>query len=155
MQVRNHWSHAGAVVHYCVSPAATWQEGSNNQGLRVSAAAEGRALVPWWGAGWVVAIAIHGSKSALEYGPLQAMDWFLVRICPLNGHLLLFVCLFFRFLENKLLNKIISLLHTLWLTNLGSKKESKNQSQENRKFLPIQLVNEFLYVSITLIKHIR
>ncbi|PKU39401.1 hypothetical protein llap_10298 [Limosa lapponica baueri] len=60
-----------------------------------------------------------------------------------------------RFLENKLLNKIISLVHTLWVTNLGSKRESKNQSQENRKFLPIQLVNEFLYVLITLIKHIR
>ncbi|KAM6140617.1 LOW QUALITY PROTEIN: nucleolar pre-ribosomal-associated protein 1 [Pterocles gutturalis] len=60
-----------------------------------------------------------------------------------------------RFLENKLLNKIISLLHTLWLTNLGPKRVSKNQSQENRKFLPIQLVNEFLYVLITLIKHIR
>uniref|UniRef100_A0A8B9M387 URB1 ribosome biogenesis homolog n=1 Tax=Accipiter nisus TaxID=211598 RepID=A0A8B9M387_9AVES len=60
-----------------------------------------------------------------------------------------------RFLENKLLNKIISLLHTLWLTNLGDKREVKNQSQENRKFLPIQLVNEFLYVLITLIKHIR
>uniref|UniRef100_A0A8C3PRY3 URB1 ribosome biogenesis homolog n=1 Tax=Calidris pygmaea TaxID=425635 RepID=A0A8C3PRY3_9CHAR len=60
-----------------------------------------------------------------------------------------------RFLENKLLNKIISLVHTLWVTNLGSKRESKNQPQENRKFLPIQLVNEFLYVLITLIKHIR
>ncbi|NXU49444.1 NPA1P protein, partial [Turnix velox] len=60
-----------------------------------------------------------------------------------------------RFLENKQLIKIISLLDTLWLTNLGSKRESKNQSQENRKFLPIQLVNEFLYVLITLIKHIR
>ncbi|KFQ34461.1 Nucleolar pre-ribosomal-associated protein 1, partial [Mesitornis unicolor] len=60
-----------------------------------------------------------------------------------------------RFLENKVLNKIISLLHTLWLTNLGGKRESKNQSQENRKFLPIQLVNEFLYVLTTLIKHIR
>ncbi|NWW94941.1 NPA1P protein, partial [Rhynochetos jubatus] len=60
-----------------------------------------------------------------------------------------------RFLENKMLTRIISLLHTLWLTNLGGKRESKNQSQENRKFLPIQLVNEFLYVLITLIKHIR
>ncbi|XP_010155068.1 PREDICTED: nucleolar pre-ribosomal-associated protein 1-like, partial [Eurypyga helias] len=60
-----------------------------------------------------------------------------------------------RFLENKMLNKIISLLHTLWLTNLGGKRESRNQSQENRKFLPIQLVNEFLYVLVTLIKHIR
>uniref|UniRef100_A0A672TJ60 URB1 ribosome biosis homolog n=1 Tax=Strigops habroptila TaxID=2489341 RepID=A0A672TJ60_STRHB len=60
-----------------------------------------------------------------------------------------------RFLENKMLNKIISLLHTLWLTNLGGKRESKNQSQENRKFLPIQLVNEFLYVLITLLNHIQ
>ncbi|NXP74212.1 NPA1P protein, partial [Ramphastos sulfuratus] len=60
-----------------------------------------------------------------------------------------------RLLESKLLNKIISLLHTLWLTNLGAKKKSKNQSQENRKFLPVQIVNEFLYVLITLIKYIR
>ncbi|XP_068000598.1 nucleolar pre-ribosomal-associated protein 1 isoform X4 [Melanerpes formicivorus] len=60
-----------------------------------------------------------------------------------------------RFLENKLLNKIVSLLHTLWLTNSGSKKKSKNQPKENRKFLPVQIVNEFLYVLITLIKYIR
>ncbi|XP_056346462.1 nucleolar pre-ribosomal-associated protein 1 isoform X2 [Oenanthe melanoleuca] len=59
-----------------------------------------------------------------------------------------------RFLENKVINKIISLLHTLWLTNLGDKRENKNQSQEQRKLLPIQLVNEFLYVLVTLIKHI-
>ncbi|KFO54919.1 Nucleolar pre-ribosomal-associated protein 1, partial [Corvus brachyrhynchos] len=60
-----------------------------------------------------------------------------------------------RFLENKVINKIISLLHTLWLTNLGDKRENKSQSQENRKLLPIQLVNEFLYVLVTLIKHIQ
>ncbi|NXK50470.1 NPA1P protein, partial [Chauna torquata] len=60
-----------------------------------------------------------------------------------------------RFLENKLLNKIISLIYTLWLTNVGGKRESKKKSQENKKFLPIQLVNEFLYVLITLVKHIR
>ncbi|XP_068038864.1 nucleolar pre-ribosomal-associated protein 1 isoform X1 [Anomalospiza imberbis] len=60
-----------------------------------------------------------------------------------------------RFLENKVINKIISLLHTLWLTNLGDKRENKNQSQENRKLLPIQLINEFLCVLVTLIKHIR
>ncbi|XP_063275337.1 nucleolar pre-ribosomal-associated protein 1 isoform X2 [Prinia subflava] len=60
-----------------------------------------------------------------------------------------------RFLENKVINKITSLLHTLWLTNLGDKRGNKNQSQEKRKFLPIQLVNEFLYVLVTLIKHIR
>ncbi|XP_014108968.1 PREDICTED: nucleolar pre-ribosomal-associated protein 1 [Pseudopodoces humilis] len=60
-----------------------------------------------------------------------------------------------RFLESKVINRIISLLHTLWLTNLGDKRENKNQSQENRKLLPIQFVNEFLYVLVTLIKHIR
>ncbi|XP_032914852.1 nucleolar pre-ribosomal-associated protein 1-like isoform X2 [Catharus ustulatus] len=49
-----------------------------------------------------------------------------------------------RFLEDKVINKIISLLHTLWLTNLGDKRENKNQLQEKRKLLPIQLVNEFL-----------
>lgn len=66
-----------------------------------------------------------------------------------------FVCWFFRFLESKLLNRIISLVHTLWLTNVGSKRESKKKPQENRKLLPIQLVNEFLYVLITLVKLIR
>ncbi|XP_010721557.3 nucleolar pre-ribosomal-associated protein 1-like, partial [Meleagris gallopavo] len=60
-----------------------------------------------------------------------------------------------RFLESKLLNRIISLVHTLWLTNIGSKRESKKKPQENRKLLPIQLVNEFLYVLITLVKLIR
>uniref|UniRef100_A0A8C3TVC2 URB1 ribosome biogenesis homolog n=1 Tax=Catharus ustulatus TaxID=91951 RepID=A0A8C3TVC2_CATUS len=59
-----------------------------------------------------------------------------------------------RFLENKVINKIISLLHTLWLTNLGDKRENKNQLQEKRKLLPIQLVNEFLYVLVRLIKHV-
>lgn len=64
-----------------------------------------------------------------------------------------FVYLFCRFLQNKVINKIISLLHTLWLTNLGYKRENKNQSQEKRKLLPIQLVTEFLYVLVTLIRH--
>uniref|UniRef100_A0A8D2MPG9 URB1 ribosome biogenesis 1 homolog n=1 Tax=Zonotrichia albicollis TaxID=44394 RepID=A0A8D2MPG9_ZONAL len=60
-----------------------------------------------------------------------------------------------RFLENKVIHKIISLVHTLWLTNLGDKRQNKNRSQENRKLLPIQLVNEFLCVLVALIKHIR
>lgn len=59
-----------------------------------------------------------------------------------------------RFLENKVINKIISLLHTLWLRNLGDKRENEIQSQEKRKFLPIQLGNEFLYVLVMSIKHI-
>ncbi|NXA49095.1 NPA1P protein, partial [Nothocercus julius] len=60
-----------------------------------------------------------------------------------------------RFLENKMLNKVISLVQALWVTNLGGKRESKSEPQKSRKFLPIQLVNEFLYVLITLVKHIR
>ncbi|XP_058679879.1 nucleolar pre-ribosomal-associated protein 1 [Ammospiza caudacuta] len=60
-----------------------------------------------------------------------------------------------RFLENKMINKIISLVHMLWQTNLGDKRKNKNPSQENRKLLPIQLVNEFLCVLVALIKHIR
>ncbi|KAM8819873.1 nucleolar pre-ribosomal-associated protein 1 [Eudromia elegans] len=60
-----------------------------------------------------------------------------------------------RFLENKMLNKIISLVQALWVTNLGGKREGKKEPQKNRKFLPIQLINEFLYVLITLVKHIR
>lgn len=85
------------------------------------------------------------------------MGQLLVRICLPNVFFLFLFCfvLFFRFLEKKVINKIISLLHTLWLTNLGDKRENKSQSQENRKLLPIQLVNEFLYVLVTLIKHIQ
>lgn len=78
-------------------------------------------------------------------------------IFPPGSVFLTDICFFlcFRFLENKLLNKIISLIHTLWLTNVGGNRESKKKSQEKRKFLPIQLVNEFLYILITLVKHIR
>ncbi|XP_053798530.1 uncharacterized protein LOC128787946 isoform X1 [Vidua chalybeata] len=35
----------------------------------------------------------------------------------------------FRFLENKVINKMISLLHPLWLINLGDKRENRNRSQ--------------------------
>ncbi|RMB93189.1 hypothetical protein DUI87_30311 [Hirundo rustica rustica] len=37
----------------------------------------------------------------------------------------------------------------------GDKRENKSCSQEKRKLLPLQLVNEFLYVLVTLIKCIR
>lgn len=92
----------------------------------------------FWG-GWLV---------VLCFGVLFALVWGFMVLCVCFG-------LFFRFLENKVINKIISLLHTLWLTNLGDKREKKNQSQEKRKLLPIQLVNEFLYVLVTFIKPIR
>uniref|UniRef100_A0A670XZ50 URB1 ribosome biosis homolog n=1 Tax=Pseudonaja textilis TaxID=8673 RepID=A0A670XZ50_PSETE len=65
-----------------------------------------------------------------------------------------------RFLENKLLICIISLIDTLWKTNLGNKQTSLSSSsqlelKENQKFLPIQLINEFLHVLLTLLSHIR
>ncbi|XP_066475924.1 nucleolar pre-ribosomal-associated protein 1 [Tiliqua scincoides] len=64
------------------------------------------------------------------------------------------------FLENKVLNHVVSLLHTLWITNLGDKQKSprtlhRKELRENQKFLPLQLVNEFLHVLIALLKHIR
>ncbi|KAL8190588.1 UNVERIFIED_CONTAM: hypothetical protein K2H54_055923, partial [Gekko kuhli] len=62
-----------------------------------------------------------------------------------------------RFLENKMLNYIIFLVHTLWVTNLGDKQKSLQMpcGLENQKFLPLQLVNEFLHVLLKLLKHIR
>ncbi|XP_054829571.1 nucleolar pre-ribosomal-associated protein 1 [Eublepharis macularius] len=57
-----------------------------------------------------------------------------------------------RFLENKMLNNVILLVHTLWVTNLGDKQK---RLLENQKFLPLQLINEFLHVLITLLKYIR
>ncbi|XP_007424576.1 nucleolar pre-ribosomal-associated protein 1 [Python bivittatus] len=65
-----------------------------------------------------------------------------------------------RFLENKLLIRIISLVRTLWITNLGNKQtslssSSKPELKEKQKFLPIQLINEFLHILLTLLKHIR
>ncbi|XP_023561351.1 nucleolar pre-ribosomal-associated protein 1 isoform X2 [Octodon degus] len=67
-----------------------------------------------------------------------------------------------RFLETQLLANVISLLHTLWVTNLGDKGvEGESQpprqpgSQEPRKLLALHLVNEFLYVLLALVKHLR
>nr|XP_006126118.2 nucleolar pre-ribosomal-associated protein 1 [Pelodiscus sinensis] len=65
-----------------------------------------------------------------------------------------------RFLENKMLTNIISLVHTLWITNLGNKVMSpqtpcEKELQEKQKFLPLQLINEFQYVLLMLVKHIR
>ncbi|KAJ7320521.1 hypothetical protein JRQ81_020032 [Phrynocephalus forsythii] len=65
-----------------------------------------------------------------------------------------------RFLENKILSHVISLVHTLWVTNLGDKQKSlgissKKDLQKNQKFLPLQLTSEFLHILIMLLKHIR
>ncbi|KAK2504740.1 hypothetical protein MC885_002767 [Smutsia gigantea] len=67
-----------------------------------------------------------------------------------------------KFLETPLLCSIISLLHTLWVTNLGdrgvesgSQPPCKPGSQEALKLLALHLVDEFLYVLIVLVKHLR
>ncbi|XP_051869866.1 nucleolar pre-ribosomal-associated protein 1 [Pristis pectinata] len=52
-----------------------------------------------------------------------------------------------RVLENRLMSDLISLLHTLWLTNLGNKETTQ-------KFLPFLFINEFLFVLTILIQHI-
>ncbi|GCC30464.1 nucleolar pre-ribosomal-associated protein 1 isoform X1 [Chiloscyllium punctatum] len=52
-----------------------------------------------------------------------------------------------RVLENKLVSNLISLLHTLWFTNLGNKEKTQ-------KFLPLLLIHDFLYVMTVLIQHI-
>lgn len=68
----------------------------------------------------------------------------------------------FRFLETQLLCNVISLLHTLWVTNLGDKGEEVGEqppctlgSQEPPKLLALHMVNEFLYVLLALTKHLR
>ncbi|MEE6468037.1 hypothetical protein FKM82_008146 [Ascaphus truei] len=67
-----------------------------------------------------------------------------------------------RYLENKMLANVISLVHNLWLTNLGNKASnmsSETQSKDGlavkQKFLPLHLVNEFLTVLMALLRHIR
>ncbi|XP_047651428.1 LOW QUALITY PROTEIN: nucleolar pre-ribosomal-associated protein 1 [Phacochoerus africanus] len=67
-----------------------------------------------------------------------------------------------KFLETQLLCNVISLLHTLWVTNLGDKGEEVGEqppctlgSQEPPKLLALHMVNEFLYVLLALTKHLR
>uniref|UniRef100_A0A670I5I8 URB1 ribosome biosis homolog n=1 Tax=Podarcis muralis TaxID=64176 RepID=A0A670I5I8_PODMU len=65
-----------------------------------------------------------------------------------------------RFLESKMLSSVISLVHTLWVTNLGDKQKSlgtpdTKELLENQRFLPLQLVSEFLHILLMLLKHIR
>ncbi|KAL6089113.1 hypothetical protein STEG23_008301 [Scotinomys teguina] len=67
-----------------------------------------------------------------------------------------------RFVETQLLSNVVSLLHTLWVTNLGSKAPEQGAqppcqpgSHEPQKMLALHIVNEFLYVLIALTKHLR
>ncbi|XP_071994741.1 nucleolar pre-ribosomal-associated protein 1 isoform X2 [Engystomops pustulosus] len=60
------------------------------------------------------------------------------------------------YVENKLLGTVITLLHNLWFTNLGNKEKPKSKGEEEQeKFLPLHLVNEFLSVLLILLRHIR
>ncbi|XP_064412934.1 nucleolar pre-ribosomal-associated protein 1 [Latimeria chalumnae] len=65
-----------------------------------------------------------------------------------------------RFLETNLLSSLLSLLHSLWTTNLGNKEKPidgpvEKERLQTQKFLPLHLINEFLYVLTGLVKHIK
>lgn len=60
-----------------------------------------------------------------------------------------------RFLETPLLASVISLLQTLWETNLGDRDKITGGPQVSMKHLPLQLVSEFLYVLTALTRHLR
>ncbi|XP_051840932.1 nucleolar pre-ribosomal-associated protein 1 [Antechinus flavipes] len=67
-----------------------------------------------------------------------------------------------KFLENQMLSNIICLLHTLWISNLGNKRMEIQEDQpcelmttQSPKLLPLQFVNEFLYVLVVLAKYLR
>ncbi|XP_075398487.1 nucleolar pre-ribosomal-associated protein 1 [Tenrec ecaudatus] len=67
-----------------------------------------------------------------------------------------------RFLETQLLSNVISLVHTLWVTNLGDRvveaegrPPRKPRSQAPPKLLALHLIDEFLYVLLALMKHLR
>ncbi|XP_053312783.1 nucleolar pre-ribosomal-associated protein 1 [Spea bombifrons] len=60
-----------------------------------------------------------------------------------------------RYLENKTLSNVVALIANLWLTNLGNKGSPPSGEEQKQKFLPLHLVNEFLGVSMALLKHIR
>ncbi|XP_068930997.1 nucleolar pre-ribosomal-associated protein 1 isoform X1 [Petaurus breviceps papuanus] len=67
-----------------------------------------------------------------------------------------------KFLENQILSNIISLLHTLWVSNLGNKRVETQDDHpcelvaaQSSKLLPLQFVNEFLYVLVVLVKYLQ
>ncbi|XP_066226445.1 nucleolar pre-ribosomal-associated protein 1 isoform X1 [Saccopteryx leptura] len=67
-----------------------------------------------------------------------------------------------KFLETQLLCNIICLLHTLWVTTLGdrglewgSQPPCPPGPQKPPKLLALHLLNEFLYVLLVLVRHLR
>lgn len=70
-----------------------------------------------------------------------------------------------RFVDPRVLSAIVDLAHTLWFTNLGQKDnrpeesssgaEDKEKPQPAVKCLPLPLINEFLCVLLSVIKHLK
>ncbi|XP_071780840.2 nucleolar pre-ribosomal-associated protein 1 [Centroberyx gerrardi] len=70
-----------------------------------------------------------------------------------------------RHLDQHLLSAIIDLLHVLWFTNLGQKEKEtdgtktcaskEEKPQSSTKCLPLPLINEFLCVASSIIRHLR
>lgn len=70
-----------------------------------------------------------------------------------------------RHLGQHLFSAIIDLLHVLWFTNLGQKERlmeettTASSTEENphnsTKCLPLPLINEFLCVASSIIRHLR
>ncbi|KAM4627721.1 nucleolar pre-ribosomal-associated protein 1 [Polymixia lowei] len=70
-----------------------------------------------------------------------------------------------RHLDQHLLSGVIDLLHVLWFTNLGDKEKQmdgattsssgEEKPQSSVKCLPLPLINEFLCVASSIIKHLR
>ncbi|XP_063062000.1 nucleolar pre-ribosomal-associated protein 1 [Engraulis encrasicolus] len=70
-----------------------------------------------------------------------------------------------RFVSPRLLSVVVELAHTLWFTNLGRKEgkaedssstpEEKDKPQSSTKCLPLPLINDFLCVLLSVIKHLR
>ncbi|KAF7653300.1 hypothetical protein LDENG_00084810 [Lucifuga dentata] len=63
-----------------------------------------------------------------------------------------------RHLDQHLLGAIIDLLHVLWFTNLGQKEKQEDETKTPQvpvKCLPLPLINEFLCVASSIIRHLR
>ncbi|MBN3325103.1 NPA1P protein, partial [Atractosteus spatula] len=66
-----------------------------------------------------------------------------------------------RFIESRILSSLISLVHTLWFTNLGDKESRAVHSAADEtpsktlKCLPLPLIDEFVRLLLAFIRHIQ
>ncbi|XP_062314220.1 nucleolar pre-ribosomal-associated protein 1 isoform X1 [Osmerus eperlanus] len=66
-----------------------------------------------------------------------------------------------RHLDQCVLSAVIDLIHVVWFTNLGQKESqnmeatAENKPQRHTKCLPLPLINEFLCLFSTVIRHLR